>query len=201
MPVVANYAVEDALSETVVRRCFRHTDIEPGAVLGREGFGHLKAIAPALNKSAAGIPYVMLTDLDQTNCPPELLDDWMGSTAIHPDFLLRVAVKEVEAWVLADRKGLARFLGVAEANFPREFEQLADPKHELLMAARRSRHRKIREDIVAETSSGPVQGPDYNGSLSRFVNEQWNIDVAANECRSLRKMLERLDELRERKLS
>ena len=69
------------------------------------------------------------------------------------------------------------------------------------MAARRSRHRKIREDIVAETSSGPVQGPDYNGSLSRFVNEQWNIDVAANECRSLRKMLERLDELRERKLS
>ena len=201
MCVVANYAVEDVLSETVMRRCFNHTNIESGASLGREGFGYLKRIAPALNNSAAGVPYVMLTDLDQVGCPPDLLADWMGTIPIHPDFLLRVAVKEVEAWILADRKGLARYLGVPQANFPRVFEQLPDPKHELLMVARRSRHRRIREDIVAETAHGPVQGPDYNGSLSRFVTDQWDIDEAAVQCPSLRKMLGRLEELRERKLA
>lgn len=199
MCVVANYAVEDVLSETVVRRCLNHANIESGASLGREGFGYLKRIARALNNSAAGVPYVMLTDLDNLDCPPELVANWMGEIPVHPDFLLRVAVKEVEAWILADRKGLARYLGVAEANFPRVFEQLPDPKHELLMAARRSRHRKIREDIVAETTHGPVQGPDYNGSLSRFVTNHWDIDEAAANCPSLRKMLERLAELRERK--
>ena len=201
MSVVANYAVEDVLSGTVVRRCLSFANIESGASLSREGFGYLKKIAPALNRSAAGVPYVMLTDLDHRNCPPELLADWMGPIPLHPDFLLRVAVKEVEAWILADRKGLARFLGVAQANLPRDFEQLPDPKHELLMVARRSRHRRIREDIVAETDHGPVQGPDYNGSLSRFVTDKWNIDKAAERCPSLRKMLERLEELRGRKLA
>ena len=198
MPMVANYAVEDGLSESVIRRCFEHTKIESGAVLGREGYGYLKRIAPALNLASRGVPYVMLTDLDDGACAPELVRSWMGSAPIHPNFLLRVAVREVEAWILADQKGFARYLGIAEAVLPRDCEELDDPKRELLLAARRSRFRRIREDIVAESRRGFVQGPDYNGALSGFVVRYWSITRAASKCESLRKALRRLQELRDR---
>jgi len=36
----------------------------------------------------------------------------------HPNFLFRVAVREVEAWLLAHREGIARFLGISEHLVP-----------------------------------------------------------------------------------
>jgi hypothetical protein len=196
--VVANCAVEDPLSESVLHRCLEHVHIEPGATLGREGCGYLKRLAPALNRTAAGIPYVMLTDLDAHECVTALLTNWIGSVPMHPHFLLCVAVREVEAWVLADRRNLAKYLGISLNHIPRDTELIQDPKHQMLMAARRSRYRRIREDIVAESSHGPVQGPDYNGSLSRFVATQWDLSEAANACQSLSRLMARLGQLRER---
>ncbi len=199
MEVVANYAIEDDLSAAVVRRCLDHVGIHPGTPLGRRGCGWLKANAQALNQSAAGIPCVMLTDLDRNACPPGLVEQWLGATTRHPDFLLRVAVREVEAWLLADRRNFARFLGVAEANLPRDFESLDDPKLTLLLAARRSRNRRLREDIVAEAEHGPVQGPAYNDALGGFVTTRWDLVEAAKYCLSLDRMLTRLEDLQKRK--
>ena len=199
MTVISGYAVEDAVSEAVTIRCMRFEGIVPGHALGRRGNGHLKQLAQSLNQSAAGMPYLMLTDLDSGVCAPELVADWMGGHPLHPDFLFRVAIKEVEAWLLADYKGLAKYLGVQQSIMPRDFDGIADPKHELLMVARRSRFRKIREDIVFEANHGPIPGPDYNGALSRFVAENWAVETAAERSPSLGRMLLRLRELRARK--
>ena len=197
--VVANYAVEDALSESVLLCCFRHSGIEAGKPMVRSGFGYLKKIAPALNKTASGIPYVMLTDLDNRDCAPGLIDSWLAHKPRHEDFLFRVAVREVEAWLLADTENFAEFLGVDEAVLPNEFEALVDPKLELLKTVRRSRHRRIREDVVFEAECGPVQGPDYNGALSRFVRGEWDLERAASRCPSLQRLLDSLMDLNERK--
>ena len=198
MAVVANYAVEDGLSESVLLRCFRHADIEAGTPLIRGGFGYLRRITPALNKTAAGIPYVMLTDLDNRDCAPELVEEWLEHNPRHEDFILRVAVREVEAWLLADIENFAEYLGIPPAVLPRNFESLIDPKLELLKVTRRSRFRRIREDILFEAKHGPVQGPDYNGALSSFVRTRWDLDAAAGRCPSLERLLVSLNDLKNR---
>lgn len=195
MAVPVHCAVEDRLSEAVLLRCFREAGLTHGTTLSRGGFGYLKKIAPALNLSAQGMPYVMLTDLDDGPCPSGLVTEWMEGKPLHPHFVLRVAVREVEAWLLADSRKFSRFLGISATLLSGDCEAVSDPKLELLKAARRSRRRRIREDLVAEEDFGPVQGPDYNGALARFVAEDWSLEDAAERCRSLKRMVFRLKEL------
>jgi len=55
-----------------------------------------------------GYPVLLITDLDRAECPPSLRRLWID-TQPHETFLFRVAVREIEAWLLADRDGIARF--------------------------------------------------------------------------------------------
>lgn len=68
-------AVEDELSEWVARRILsaRPIDYAVGAVYGRSGYGYLKKQAAAFNNAAKRCPFLLLTDLDQHACPPDLL--------------------------------------------------------------------------------------------------------------------------------
>lgn len=51
----------------------------------------------------------------------------------------RIAVREVEAWLLADAEQAAGFLAVPLARIPAEPETLPDPKATLIALAGRSR--------------------------------------------------------------
>jgi hypothetical protein len=92
----------------------------------------------------------------------------------------RVAVHEVEAWLLADRANLARFLSVSRDILPRTVDEIRDPKATLVQIARRSRSRTIREGVPPRASSGRAIGPLYVTELSRFVQNRWDIDAAAS---------------------
>lgn len=192
-------AVEDDLSEWVVRRALstRPVAYAIGAVFGRTGFGYLRKQAPAFNNAAKRCPFLLLTDLDQSACAPLLIAQWLARPR-HPRFLLRVAVREVEAWLLGDDVGLCSFLGLRKKFTCPNPEQLADPKAELLKAAMDCPRRSLREAIVCkdERSGRLLQGPDYNGALAGFVTKQWNIGDAGRKCRSLDRFclaLERLE--------
>jgi hypothetical protein len=50
--------------------------------------------------------------------------------------MVRVAVREVESWVLADRRRIANFLSAPLNSIPMDPEQLDDPKMALLTLAR-----------------------------------------------------------------
>ena len=115
-PIPIYLAVEDELSEWVVRRALstRSTGYAVGAVFSQGGFGYLKRQAPAFNNAAKGCPFLLLADLDLSPCPPQLIKDWLGRPK-HPHFLLRVAVREVESWLLGDPVGLKTFLGLRKA--------------------------------------------------------------------------------------
>jgi hypothetical protein len=133
----------------------------------------------------------LLTDLDQHPCPPVLIDDWLDVEP-HSNLIFRVAVREVESWLLADREGFADFLGISVVNIPLQPDQIANPKQSLVNAARRSRRRALRESIVPRQGSTSVQGPDYNGCLGEFVRNQWGRDAAAESSPSLSRAWERL---------
>ncbi|MDF2210039.1 hypothetical protein L1F28_15070 [Arthrospira platensis NCB002] len=42
--------------------------------------------------------YLVLTDLDKSECPLAIINEWLKSQPKHPNLLFRVAVKEVESW-------------------------------------------------------------------------------------------------------
>ncbi len=190
-PIPICLAVEDELSEWVLRRIIgsRPISYAIGPVYGRTGFGYLKRQVSAFNNAAKGCPFLLLTDLDEMACAPQLITDWLDRPR-HPNFLLRVAIREVESWLLADDTGITSFLGSKlPAEYP-EPEQLTDPKQELLKASFRSPRLALREALVwQDQSSGRFrQGPDYNGILSGFVREQWNLGRATKRCSSLERL-------------
>jgi hypothetical protein len=107
----------------------------------------------------------------------------------------RVAVREVEAWLLADRASMALFLKVPLALIPRDPDGLDDPKLRLVDLARRSRQRDIRVDLVPREGSGRAVGPAYTSRLVEFAGKMWRPDAAAAHSDSLRRCRQRIAEL------
>ncbi len=190
-PIPIYLAVEDELSEWVARRALstRSLSYAIGAVFNRGGYGYLKQKARAFNNAAKRCPFLLLTDLDKSPCPPQLIEDWLGCPK-HPQFLLRVAVREVESWLLGDPVGLRTFLGLRKPIELLDPENLPDPKQELLRLASRSPRRTTREAMVwkDERSGRLFQGPDYSATLAKFVWGEWGISTARRRCRSLERL-------------
>lgn len=188
-----NIAVEDDLSDVVLRRLLEHSGREycVGTTYGLTGFGYLKRTISGWNAAARGIPFLLLTDLDRHLCPLALIADWL-KVPMHPNLVLRIAVQEVEAWLLADAQNLGQFLKVSKDKFPLQCEAVPDPKGLLVTLARRSRSREIRDSITPRVGSTAKQGPDYNACLSSFVRTSWNIDSAIVNSPSLRKAVDKL---------
>ena len=195
-------ATEDELSEVVLRRILRDIpNIEVSLALRRGGFGYLRRNIHTWNQTARGIPFLVLTDLDQSPCASALIANWLGQHTRHPNLLLRVAVREVEAWLLADLDRLAKFLQVKDAQILENPDDLDDPKATLVQLARRSRLSTIREDIVPIRGGTSKQGPNYNGTLCRFVEDFWNPADARRNSPSMDRAIRAIEALRLRQLS
>ena len=190
-PIPIRLAVEDELSEWVARRALaeRPVDYRVCATYTRGGVGYLKRQARAFNNAAKASPFLVLADLDRYKCPPELVKDWLGCPQ-HKHFLLRVAVREVESWLLADMAGLCEYLGLKTPSALSSFEGLVDPKLELLKLALHCPSRMKRDSLVwCDPADGRLrQGPDYNGTLAPFVRDRWNLRTAQIHCRSLERL-------------
>jgi hypothetical protein len=185
-------AVEDDLSEAVVLRALSLA--APTAVvracLGKKGTGDLRKRFPELNRSAQSIPIVLLLDLDRWECPVALLEDVRGNAEISPMLTFRIAVREVESWLLADPEAFSKFARISPIKLPRDPESLSDPKQALInlvASGRCSRGRK--EAIVPTQGSTASQGPGYNSELKGYVNSEWCVDRARQFSPSLDRAL------------
>ena len=189
-------AVEDALGLAVARRLL--TEHRPnwtiGTVLGMKGNQYLRQRITSFNRAAASVPYLVLTDLDAIDCAPTLKHEWLPEKE-HANLLFRVAVREVEAWILADRAGFAGLLGVRTQSITSDAESLEDPKAYLIGLARRSRRRAIRDDIVPRPGSTATKGRGYNSLLGQFVRERWDLATASSCSDSLARTVARIRQL------
>jgi hypothetical protein len=150
------------------------------------------------NMAKYGCPVLALTDLDTRACCRLLLDDWFGtSRQPNPNLLLRICVREAEAWLLADPSPLARLLRVSEAHFPAQPEILDDPKRSLLNLASHA-PAGIRRGLLPAPGSTARIGPEYNDILCPLVTGTWDIDKAARRSPSLAKARQRIGEFVER---
>jgi hypothetical protein len=189
-----NLVFEDALSEAVLKQMLKQSQrpFSVGQCLNQRGYGKIKKIISGLNYAAKGMPYLILTDLDNEDCPLVILSEWLTQPK-HPNLVFRIAVKEVEAWLLAHRSAFAEFLGISVDNIPRDADLIADPKQCLInLVAEKSKKRKLREAIVPERNSTAKIGKDYNRPLIEFVNESWQVASAQTNSPSLKRAMNAL---------
>ena len=190
-PIPVNLATEDELSEVTLSRILNEVDgYAVGTKYRRGGFGYLRKTIAGWNQAARGIPFIVLTDLDTYECPSALLNDWL-KVPKHQNLLFRIAVREVESWLLADPENLSSFLGVRPSLIPANADSLPDPKATLVQLARSSRSSRIRESLVPARRSTAKQGPDYNGCLCGFVRDRWNMTLAKENSPSLARAVDR----------
>ena len=192
--IVISAAVEGLVDEAVVRKLIAHAGAAPGSVYGRQGKSLLRQRIAGYNNAARRTPWIVLVDLDRDeDCAPPLRNAWLPHPA--PRLCFRVAVREVEAWLLADAERLAAFLGVARKKIPADPEGLDDPKTAMLNLARSSHRKAIREDMAPRQGGGRQVGPAYSSRLIEFVSSSWRLDVAAQRCGSLQRAIDCLRRL------
>lgn len=187
-------AVEDQLSEVILRKILEQvdTDFYVQACLGKRGNGYLKVNINKFNNAAKTIPFLVLTDQDSAcNCPPKIINSWF-QTAVSQNMIFRVAVMEVEAWILAHREEFSNFLGIPENRIPNDVDAIENPKDFLVNLARKSRIKRLKDDLVPRNGSSASIGPDYNSRLSGFINNVWDVKVAINHSDSLNRVFLKL---------
>ncbi len=181
-------ATEDRLSECVALKLLSEVCVaeEQTLCLGRQGNGYLLKRLKNLNDSASdGLKVLMLTDLDQKSCPSSLLSAWFRNLKRDANLIFRVAVRETEAWLMADTSNFAAFLKISQKLVRTDVEALPDPKRELLHLAARSRARGIRQGLLPEKNAAAAQGFAYNDLLCGFVRASWSARDASKNAPSL----------------
>lgn len=190
-------ATEDAVSEAVGERLIAEHGkvLFIGQRLGRRGFGYLRSAMPKFREMARRQPVIVLTDLDRASCAASLVTDWIGTGAKPQNLMLRVAVREVESWILADHDAVRSLLATPRLPLPEKPDDLDDPKALLLKLAAERAPRQVREALVPVKGAIASQGLGYNAMLTNLVAEHWNPERAAQRSDSLHRARLRLREL------
>jgi hypothetical protein len=195
--IVISGAVEGPVDEAVLRRLLRDSGATPGAIYGKRGKDRLVQQVSAYNHAARFAPWVVLMDLDRdADCGAGLKNRLLPDPS--PTLCLRIAVRTVEAWLLADRERFSDFFAISLSKVPPNPESLPDPKRTIVELARTSRRKEIRSDLVPRPESGRPVGPLYTSRMIEYIESTqngWRPAVAAEEAESLRRCLRCLQRL------
>jgi hypothetical protein len=196
-PIVISSAVEGVVDEAVVKRLIVEAGGEIGPIYGKRGKSLLRQRVNGYNRAARHHPWIVIVDLNrEADCAPPLKEIWLPNSG--PFMCFRIAVREIEAWLLADRERFASFFRVRLSDVAAEPELLDDPKEAVIELSRRSRSRDIRLDMVPRPGSGRKIGPAYVSRLIEFVSDSqrgWRPERAARASDSLNRSLTRIREL------
>lgn len=184
MPIAL--ATEDELSEAIGLRLIAENSAwmtnEP-MLLRRDGFGYLKSGMKKWLELARQQPVLLLTDLDRKPCPEGLRQEWLAGARIQAGLLFRVAVREIESWVLADHMAFRKLIG-SKGRLPEAPDELAEPKQHLLQLAQHA-PREVRLDLIRTEGRQIRQGLGYNRRLVQWVHAEWSPVRAAERSPSL----------------
>lgn len=193
MTIGISLAVEGYTDEGVAHAILSRSGLAVARTFGKRGRPHLLKRLGGYNAAARRGPWFVLVDLDRDSCAADARRNWLPNPEVGMCF--RIAVPEVEAWLLADQDRIASFLGVPHSNVPSQPEQLADPKLTILSLARGSRKRDIRTGLVPRDGSRAQVGPTYASDLRAFAVSQWRPAAAAANAPSLARCLRGVEQL------
>ena len=190
-------ATEDELSEEIGQRLAEDAGLEVGQRLRRDGSGYLRSRVANFCEMARFQPVVVIADLDRAPCPATLVAEWFRARQRSADLLVRIAVREIESWLLADRQAMGELLGRGVRALPTTPDRLGDPKATLMRLASRA-PRGVRQDLLVTRGAIASQGLGYSSRLCAVVRTTWDPGRAALQSPSLRRTRQRLEELSQR---
>ena len=154
--------VEDRLSENILRKAVQHCGSNVGNCYKKNGCAYIDGKIRAFNNASKYSPFIVIRDLDKYDCAPMLIKTLIANK--NNNLILRIAVRESETWLLADKKNFSKYLGISENSIPDDVENIRNPKEYLIDIARKAK-KSIREDIVPERGTIAKYGKNYNGCL------------------------------------
>ncbi len=177
-----NCLVEGKLDEVVLRKLFSECSLKVGKVFPYslpEFSNRLKSY----NQAGLHAPWFALCDLDRKACAPSRVQEYLPDPA--QGMCFRVAVRSIDAWLLADREAMASFLRISSARILRSPEDYDNPKEALLALARNSRNREVRMALASDEKSPGKQTLGYVEVVSEFTRETWSARRARKHAPSL----------------
>ena len=107
-PVYLSGAVEGPSDEVVLRRLVEHAGGNVHRVQVQNGQAALRRALPGYNAAAQRSGWLVMVDLNsEYPCDGALVADWLSAPA--PHMRLRVVVRALEAWLLADAERFSEF--------------------------------------------------------------------------------------------
>ena len=185
---------EDQLSESIAKKIIsQFTDYKVYCIHTRGGRGYIEKRLLEYNRSAKTLSFFVMVDLDQSLCAVDYIKAQFGRTAISQNMVFRVAVKEVESWILADQGGFSHYFEIPKQKMPHTPDQLPDPKQSLVGIIKKyCRNKTFRENIVPQPKSGALTGPGYNSALIPFIEKKWSVKQASQTSNSLNRCVRAL---------
>jgi hypothetical protein len=193
---------EDAVTREIARRLLHHSTTAYNIIREEPVRGsQLKSLIPKYN--SLGLPVCVLTDLDDSDCPPSLIGEWFKGIPINPNLIFNVACDEAESWLMADKSGFSKFLGIKEESIPglKKLDARNPVNVELkfsykpsLYLMRELASKSVKKDILRRLTPrlGAKKGPEYNTVLLPFIRKHWDIDAAIRNSYSLGKAVKRI---------
>lgn len=196
--IVVRSMVEGITDVPMVERLIHAVGADVGRCYAVGGKSRLDQKIPRINGASRRHDYwLVLRDLDRDDhgrCHGVVVGELLRGRPISDSLILRIAVRSMESWLLADRAGCARFLHVGLEEVPSDPDLLEHPKHALLDLARTSGRREIRSGLPPATGERPRVGPRYAEFVGEFLRDRWNPERARLNSPSLDRALTRLAE-------
>ena len=198
--MIINLVAEGYMEELVAARLLPYCEHSLGNVYGRKGCDYIRNTAVHFHHLATeNTGVLVLTDFRDTkvSCIVEALKLYMYDKLSCPpkNFLYRFSINELESWLLADKKNIAKFLRVNESNIPAYPDNEDFPKQTLVNLARKSSKSIIREGLAPPPGHDANVGPLYISLMSDFISNNWDIEMACCNSPSLNRCIQRLREL------
>lgn len=169
----------------------------------------VKAMIGNYNVLAKSFPVILLTDLDDDPCGPIGKTNLLDGMNQEKDFVINIAVDEVEAWLMADRDGFARYFGIPIAKVPvstlqkmsgrKALPEIDVPVKSSWLFTHDLMHHSTNAEKKAQVAVSPMEknskGKEYNTAVVPFIRDVWNPEIARVASDSLNRMIVRLGRL------
>ena len=183
---------EDSLGCCIAESIVKHyrPDCIPHPIRDTGGLSVILRKLSDYNRTAAALKFFVVVDLDRENCVVEFIDKCFSGAPLSRGLLFRVAVREVESWLLADRAGFCDYFKISSQKLQKDPDSLRNPKEFLIHIINKyCKNRNYREDITPQEKTGALTGPAYNVRLIQFVKTKWSAKKAEKNSLSLRRAI------------
>jgi hypothetical protein len=182
---VVHYATEGLPDAAVAEGLIAHF----GGTIGRfsdslGGKAEIDRLIPKYADAARfGIPRLVLRDLDHdAPCAGALVARLLAERA--DKLCLRIAIREIESWLMADIDAFVDAIPVRRSDIPRNTDHIADPKRLILDAVRRNGGKTLQRRLLSRDAYQAFEGPEYTTFMQQFAMTHWSAGRAIGGGRS-----------------